>query len=238
MNKVWSGRLVIGTGWAYLDACLGANSTHAHLADQITLGLDGPVEVLSADGASSGLQSGFMVPGRTAHSIGPAGRLVRSVYVDAYRSGHYRSGPCGEIVSLPMACTERLRGAVTTEQIKDWLDGFVGGGLRAPIDGRLRTLIQNPDFPLTPARMASRAGVSPSRLRELSIAGFGVPPSKLAQWLQLQAAARALEGTSSLAGAAIAGGFCDQAHFTRRLKTWFGVSPKQGLAGLDISTAS
>jgi AraC-like DNA-binding protein len=64
---------------------------------------------------------------------------------------------------------------------------------------------------------------------------FGVPPSKLLQWLQLLGAAKALEASASLADAAAAGGFSDQAHFTRRLRQWFGVTPKVGLSGLEVS---
>ena len=48
-------------------------------------------------------------------------------------------------------------------------------------------------------------------------------------------AAKAMEASSSLADAAAAGGFADQAHFTRRLQQWFGVTPKIGLSGLGVS---
>jgi AraC-like DNA-binding protein len=64
---------------------------------------------------------------------------------------------------------------------------------------------------------------------------FGVPTAKLLQWLQLQQAIEALQQSQNLADAAAAGGFSDQAHFTRRLVEWFGVTPAQGLARLEIS---
>ena len=41
----WSGALAIGVGWAALDARLGKNKAHAHLAHQVILGLDGAVVV-------------------------------------------------------------------------------------------------------------------------------------------------------------------------------------------------
>ena len=41
----WSGALAIGVGWAALDARLGKNTAHAHLAHQVILGLDGAVVV-------------------------------------------------------------------------------------------------------------------------------------------------------------------------------------------------
>ena len=85
------------------------------------------------------------------------------------------------------------------------------------------------------AALARELTLSPTRLREIVKADFGVPPSKLLQWLQLLGAAKAMEASSSLADAAAAGGFADQAHFTRRLQQWFGVTPKIGLSGLEVS---
>ena len=87
----------------------------------------------------------------------------------------------------------------------------------------------------SPAALARELALSPSRLREIVKAGFGVPPSKLLQWLQLLASAEALATTDRLCDAAAAGGFSDQAHFTRRLRQWFGVTPGTGLQGLEIS---
>ncbi len=64
---------------------------------------------------------------------------------------------------------------------------------------------------------------------------YGVPPSKLTQWLQIQQAAKALTETTNLAEIAAQAGFSDQAHFTRRMVEWFGVTPSLGLAGIEVS---
>jgi AraC-like DNA-binding protein len=42
---------------------------------------------------------------------------------------------------------------------------------------------------------------------------------------------------AGLAEAAAAAGYADQAHFTRQLRRWFGVSPARGLASFRIRAA-
>lgn len=112
---------------------------------------------------------------------------------------------------------------------------FAGRLPGSAIDARLKTVLGEVDALTSPAALARALSLSPSRLREIVKADFGVPPSKLLQWLQLLVAAKAMQTSASLADAAAAGGFADQAHFTRRLQQWFGVSPKIGLSGLEIS---
>lgn len=56
----------------------------------------------------------------------------------------------------------------------------------------------------------------------------------LAPLTQIQRAIEGLDQSHSLAAAAAAGEFSDQAHFTRRLVEWFGVTPSLGLAKIEI----
>lgn len=104
-----------------------------------------------------------------------------------------------------------------------------------PIDGRLHSALSAIVPGTSPAALAQSIGLSTTRLREIAIHDFGVPTAKLLQWLQLQSAIEAFRQTHNLADAAAAGGFSDQAHFTRRLVEWFGVTPSLGLAQLEIS---
>ncbi len=87
-----------------------------------------------------------------------------------------------------------------------------------------------PDDLSSARALADVACLSPSRLREIVSRDFGVPPAKLLQWLQLQRSMRALVGGGGLADAAVAGGFADQSHFTRRCAQWLGVTPSAGLS--------
>ena len=78
----WSGALAIGVGWAALDARLGKNTAHAHLAHQVILGLDGAVVVTTNSEIVAPTGKAIHIPAGQTHSIGPEGRLTRSIYID------------------------------------------------------------------------------------------------------------------------------------------------------------
>lgn len=118
---------------------------------------------------------------------------------------------------------------------RQWIEDYLGTEAARAIDRRLQVGLVGLEPGIGPAALAQRLGLSPARLREVAVRDFGVPTAKLLQWLQLQQAIEALQQSQNLADAAAAGGFADQAHFTRRLVEWFGVTPAQGLARLEIS---
>lgn len=72
---------------------------------------------------------------------------------------------------------------------------------------------------------AARYGVSEARLRALVRTQFGVPLSTWLIWRKLERSARELAVGASFAEAALAGGFSDQAHFTRAMRRMFGLTP-------------
>jgi AraC-like DNA-binding protein len=230
----WSGELAIGVGWAALDARLGKNKAHAHLADQIILGLDGPVVVKTAREMRAPKGQAVLIPAGQIHSVGPSGRLTRSIYIDPRFSGvrndHKRNRP----VFLRDDLSATLQDIADINEARDWARVFAGRLPGSAIDTRLEKALGKVSTLTSPAALARELSLSPSRLREIVKADFGVPPSKLLQWLQLLAAAKAMEASASLADVAAAGGFSDQSHFTRRLKEWFGVTPKSALADLKI----
>jgi AraC-like DNA-binding protein len=115
------------------------------------------------------------------------------------------------------------------------MEGFLNRKGSSQIDPRLRSTLQRIEPGATPSELAKAVGVSTTRMREIAIRDFGVPTTKLLQWLQVQRAIEGFHQSHSLAAAAAAGGFSDQAHFTRRLVEWFGVTPSQGLAKIEIT---
>ena len=113
--------------------------------------------------------------------------------------------------------------------------GFLNRKSSRRIDPRLGSTLQRIEPGAAPSELAKAVGVSTTRMREIAIRDFGVPTTKLLQWLQVQRAIEGFHQSHSLAAAAAAGGFSDQAHFTRRLVEWFGVTPSQGLAKIEIT---
>jgi AraC-like DNA-binding protein len=79
---------------------------------------------------------------------------------------------------------------------------------------------------VTVEAVADVAGVSRVHLTRAFMAVHGVPPHVHLNALRIRAAQRLLIAGSSVADVAIASGFADQSHFTRRFKGCIGITPK------------
>ncbi|PLK26798.1 helix-turn-helix domain-containing protein [Novosphingobium sp. TH158] len=227
--------MTLGLGWAILDAHTGENRLHSHVAHQVSLALEvdcaigGPHPLRLARGEAA------IIPAGIQHCLTPAGAPVRTIYVDPLFDG------LRDLIQTPVPKQLNPKEAAALEAItsgemaKQWIGAFVNkSSSSSPIDGRLHAALSEIVPGTSPSKLAQALGLSTTRLRELAIRDFGVPTAKLLQWLQLQHAIDALRQTRNLADAAAAGGFSDQAHFTRRLVEWFGVTPSLGLAQLEI----
>ena len=232
----WRGSLTIGNGWAILEGLAGANAPHAHLAHQLTACLDGLLEVTCPLGTRSVPEGHYaVIPSGVAHSVGPIGARLRSIYLD-----RAKFDPPEEEHGISIAQSS-VTAALNTLDAQ----GALAALLRRPSlkhalssEHPLIALLDTAPATATPSWIANALGISASRLRQLSHSTFGAPMSHVLQWRQLQFAARALSESASLAEAAEAGGFADQSHFTRRMHRWFGVAPGAGLSGLDVRVAT
>lgn len=228
--------MTLGLGWALLDAYTGDNRLHSHVAHQISLALEVDCEIGGAHPLRLARGEAAIIPAGTRHCLTPAGAPVRTVYVDPQFCGMRDRilGPAPKQLNQKDAAG--LKAVCSGEAAKQWISAFVSTSSSfSPIDARLHAALSTIVPGTNPAALAQSIGLSTSRLREVAIRDFGVPTAKLLQWLQLQTAIEALQQSRNLADAAAAGGFSDQAHFTRRLVEWFGVTPSQGLAQLEIS---
>lgn len=101
-------------------------------------------------------------------------------------------------------------------------------GVSSQIDSRLAMALERLDQDIQGNAVAAaveHSGLSASRLRSLTQAQFGVPPSKLLLWMKVRRACRAMAAGSSLADAAFGAGFADQAHLTRTMADVIGLTP-------------
>lgn len=85
----------------------------------------------------------------------------------------------------------------------------------------------------TLAEIARRCDLSPSRLRVIAKQELGFSLSVLLVWRKLVSAMKVLSAGSSLSEAANAGGFSDQAHFTRTMRKVFGITPADSIQALN-----
>ncbi len=229
--------MTLGMGWAWLDARIGDNRAHRHVAHQISLALDDECEIGGPSPLLLRHGDAVLIPAGTLHCLAPVGIAVRTIYVDPMFRGRNSLAAQAGCTRLSSDHASALLAIQDGKQARQWIADFLGLVGSRIIDTRLRAAVAESDPGASPTALAEMIGLSPARLREIAVRDFGVPPSKLLQWLQLQRAIDALRQSRSLADASAAGGFSDQAHFTRRLVEWFGVTPASGLNGLDISVS-
>ncbi|NUP11209.1 MAG: helix-turn-helix domain-containing protein [Polyangiaceae bacterium] len=222
----WSGTLHIGNGVALLDARVGERTTHRHLAIQLSVGVDGPIELSCRDHEL--VASAVLIGGNIPHRIGPLGRHLRSLYVEPQLL-------LGKELAQQLGAHDAAEAGTALEKMaREWkfLDATAGPDRKRARE--LVSLIETAGPAEGPRDWARALGIAPSRLRAFCVEVFGAPPVRLRQWLRLKAAARVIAGGGGLAEAAALAGYADQPHFTRQLSSWFGVSPGRGLSPLRI----
>ncbi len=234
----WSGSIMLGTGWALIDARIGTSRPHCHVAHQISFAVERDLEISGDADLIVPVGQAVAIASHVRHRLGPPGAMVRSVYLDPlFRADARLSAGSGTILLTPVELAG-LGGIASGADAKRWAYDYFARSQTRPVDARLSEALAAPDDLSTARALADVADLSPSRLREIVSRDFGVPPTKLLQWLQLQRALRALVFRGDLADAAAAGGFADQSHFTRRCAQWLGVTPSAGLSAFAFEIVS
>ncbi len=192
----WSGAMTLGMGWAWLDARIGDNRAHRHIAHQISLALDDACEIGGPSPLRLARGDAALIPAGTLHCLAPVGIAVRTIYVDPMFRG--RNSPVAQA-----GCTRLSRGDASAllaiqdgKQARQWIADFLGLIGSRIIDKRLRARLAESEPGTSPTALAGMIGLSPARLREIAVRDFGVPPSKLPA---MAAAATRHRGASSIA---------------------------------------
>jgi AraC-like DNA-binding protein len=87
-------------------------------------------------------------------------------------------------------------------------------------------------------RLSARCGLGPRQLERLFREQVGLGPKRLARIVRFQAGLRLREAGASLASAAQAAGYADQAHFAREFRAIAGLSSSAFAAGDDPLAAA
>ncbi len=150
--------------------------------------------------------------------------------------------------------TERIRAAADTIERVALLCAFLerrilGRALgrrsagRPPLDPAVAYAIRTIDAAagnLAVAAIPEALGTSRRTLERRFVEAVGLSPKAYARIVRLQTAVRTIEGdpTTSLAGAALAAGYYDQAHFNRDFRAFAGQSPSSYFASRHDLAAS
>lgn len=222
-SEDWQGEHAFGEGWFAFRGRASDNAPHAHAAVQLTASR---LEKVSIETKPGGVVCGSalivragvhhrLLPCREAVLIliEPAAAAARGLRGEGaiatldYTVAHAltKDGPLGEVV------TEAL-GLISNQNDGDERLRAALGMLTAASHGTL-------------ADLSRAVGLSEARLRALAKRDLGVPLTKVAGYHRLARAAEVIADGASLAEAAAAAGFADQAHLTRTFKAMIGLTP-------------
>jgi AraC family transcriptional regulator len=254
--KDWSGRLLLGRGWAIYNGPVGDGEYHRHSALQICISGKSDL-VLDLRGQETPVICGIVVVGADQlHRLHVSSQPATLIYIDG--SSAVGAGVRSQLGSDAYYCPDvaqstliRMTIAENLNTQRSRLAALVASRLwRAAavgveqdvIDPRVREILTRLDelqyLPRSVSPFARLVGLSDSRLRHLFKEQVGMSPSKYLLWLKLQRAVRYLDKEHSLTGAAYAGGFSDSAHLARTFRRTFGISPsdltKHGSVELEM----
>ncbi|MEN5051143.1 AraC family transcriptional regulator [Brevundimonas naejangsanensis] len=224
----WSGQLAFGEYCAAYRGKTGDNRLHRHAALQIVFAQSGTASITGSD---KRVHQGrvLLIRPMAAHKL-DAASAVTVLYVEA-------QSPLAKTLNLRFAASDIVAVEDQSFLAHDFdrpLDAWLkdlgrGDGDAAPVmDARLSQaliLLRKTTAPLSIREVAARVGLSESRLRNLAQDQLGFPIATWMVWRKLNRAAQALDARASLAEAAIAGGFSDQAHMTRCMRRMLGITP-------------
>ncbi|MFI9625433.1 helix-turn-helix domain-containing protein [Streptomyces sp. NPDC052042] len=210
-------RLTIGAGYARYRGPLTDGSCHRHAAFQVALaaGPDDRVAMVDRDGTRR-RGTVLLVPPMVPHRLLPTADLL-TFFVDPH---------CAFADRLRRHCGPGVTVAPELHGLGERDVRRAGARPSDELDARLLAAmdaLSDRDVPM--ADLAAAVGLSPQRLRALARDQLGMPLVRWRLWLRLRRAAEALRAGRHLADAAVAGGFADQAHFTRQMREMMGLTP-------------
>ena len=210
MSLDWGGDSTLDVGRVYYRGPAGDNAAHRHAALQLVLRGGG----VRFDGGR--VDAPAYVRPMAEHQLEPSDHVELYLIEPSSRRGQslLKALPADPVGCLPEDVSHAAPGDDTTDEI-----------LPEPLTKALSFLSGEDAMQRTVQEAAAVAGVSVSRLRVLAKNSLGVSLSRWRLWQALQSALRYLADGESVADAAFAAGFSDQAHLTRSMKATLGLTP-------------
>ncbi|MFF9645781.1 AraC family transcriptional regulator [Kitasatospora aureofaciens] len=222
-------RFVVGAGYALYRGPLADSTPHRHAAFQVAVAAAGGVVTVADAAGVRHRGAAVVVPPMVWHRMEPV-RRVTAFFVDPHCAfaDRLRAG-CGDGVTVAPRW-----GDLAEEDVRPF--GLLPS---AVVDVRLWAAMEAlTDHRVALPGLAARVGLSPQRLRALARRQLGVPLARWRIWRRLARAVDALGDGHTLAEAALAGGFADQAHFSRQMREMTGLTPSEVLPVLRASESA
>lgn len=225
-NSVPVPHFVVGEGYASYQGPAFDVVAHRHAAFQIAIAVHGEVVIVDSSGCRH-CASALLVPPMVRHRM-LAGTDLLTYFIEPHSAFADR---LRETYGRGVTAVDELHGLRDEEILRT----------REPssLDPRLVEAMRTITRPgCSMPEVAAQVGLSPQRLRALARLELGMPLLRWRVWVRLRLTAEALQEGRSLADAAIAGGFADQAHLTRWMREMMGLTPARTLAALRPQSRS
>ena len=219
----WQGTLWLAPDFAILHGAAGATDSHAHYAHQLMLSTGAPFTA-ELDGIVHTARH-LLIESLRPHAIVAAPAFMLTIYAEPQRlSGAallaaVNSAGVPKLDSLAAALQAQPREQLADARVQralDQVDALLSGKVSA-------------------AAVAEAAHLSLSQLERLFSAQLGLPVRRLVLWRRLRLAIRFILLGSTLTDAAHGAGFADAAHFSRTMRSLFGVRADRSLRQLQVT---
>ena len=218
----WQGTLWLAPDFAILHGAAGATDSHAHYAHQLMLSTGAPFTA-ELDGIVHTARH-LLIESLRPHAIVAAPAFMLTIYAEPQR-----------LSGAALLAATAHAGAPTRDNIAAALQAQPREILA---DARVQRALEQVDALLSgkvsAAALAEAAHVSLSQLERLFSAQLGLPVRRLVLWRRLRLAIRFILLGSTLTDAAHGAGFADAAHFSRTMRSLFGVRADRSLRRLDV----
>lgn len=226
---------------------------HRHHGVQITVGVDGDIDLLNAD--NIGLSArGIIVPANYPHKLSAKNTLIATLFIDV-QSLFYQKLRLGckhidfnsfQAVALSETSLQKLANLAsikplqptriekTEVAVEDFikrvineltLKGFCYQAIDERIVKVLKQLDSTKNGQIALNELAKSVYLSTSRLAHLFKAQVGIPIRRYSLWRRIRYAIEYAHQQQSLTLGAHYAGFADSAHLSRVFKEMFGISP-------------
>ncbi|HHI92914.1 MAG TPA: AraC family transcriptional regulator [Gammaproteobacteria bacterium] len=244
-RQPWAGAVAILPGMGAFKGESGDNHEHHHWAHQLSIGLKQPVRIMT--GKDTLEAKALFVRAGTPHRLlsgsvlscyfDPTSSEAKAIHAMLYDT-RIIAEPPAELVGKVLQAFDEA-GSIDKGLV------LLRGCLHAKSDCRdnrklleivlkaVRGSLESQQM-LTRGNLADLVGLSESRFSHWFREQTGMPLRSYRKWLRLIGGIEQVLAGRTLADAAYAAGFADQAHFTRTFVQMFGVKPSDVFAQITL----